>query len=82
MFCFSFLSPSSLEPILVTLTFVYFNRSQEAKKLVAANSCRKLTDEEIIKLDDKASDNWDKFYGIHQVFYQDSALDPSNKSVP
>ena len=35
--------------------------------MVAANSSKKLSDEEVSKLDQQASNNWDKFYGIHQV---------------
>jgi hypothetical protein len=35
--------------------------------MVEANSCKKLSDAEVTKLDQEASNNWDKFYGIHQV---------------
>ena len=35
--------------------------------MVAANSSKKLSEEAVQKLDEEASKNWDKFYGIHQV---------------
>ena len=35
--------------------------------MVAANSGVKLTNEEISNIEERASTNWDKVYGIHQV---------------
>ena len=40
---------------------------QQARQAVEANSSKKLTDEEISRIEEAASNNWDKFYGIHQV---------------
>ena len=40
---------------------------QQAKQAVAANSSKKLSGEEVSRIEEAASNNWDKFYGIHQV---------------
>jgi len=40
---------------------------QQAKQMVAVNSSKKLSAEEVSKIEDQASKSWDKFYGIHQV---------------
>ena len=54
--------------------------------MVAANSSKKLSEEAVQKLDEEASKNWDKFYGIHQVIremtmWRSSRAGPESRNI-
>lgn len=41
---------------------------QQAKQMVEKNSSNKVSPDVVKKIEEEASQNWDKFYGIHQVW--------------